>query len=42
MIGATAIEYVVIASLVSVAIIAGASALGSALAVTYVELAGKF
>jgi pilus assembly protein Flp/PilA len=39
--GATAIEYGLIASLVSVAIITGASALGSSLYTLYVDLAGN-
>jgi pilus assembly protein Flp/PilA len=39
--GATAIEYGLIASLVAVAIIAGATALGSALNSLFLEVAGK-
>ncbi len=39
--GATAIEYGLIASLIAVAIIAGASALGTNLAATFTSLAAQ-
>ena len=39
--GATAIEYGLIASLIAVAIIAGATALGTALNTTFNTLSGK-
>jgi len=39
--GATAIEYGLIASLIAVAIIAGASALGTNLGATFTSLAGQ-
>ena len=39
--GATAIEYGLIAALISVALIAGATALGSSLDATFTDLSGK-
>ena len=39
--GATAIEYAMIASLISILIVAGASSLGTTLASTFNYLAGK-
>lgn len=39
--GATAIEYGLIAALISVALIAGASTLGNSLSTTFNEISGK-
>jgi pilus assembly protein Flp/PilA len=39
--GATAIEYAMIASLISILIVAGASSIGSTLSSTFNSLAGK-